>query len=183
MACGSRSQSSSSGLSNSVEDGLAAADEALVRPVGVVDPAVEQVVRRDRVLVQPGDVVRLGEGVHHELPVHRPLVVAGVDVLVGGDVEVGDLVVGAVQRVLDGERGGRRVGDREDQPEALGDRHLDQAVGRLVDVVEAGLGARGTRLQARRRGRTSRRGTGSGSSAARRRTAQRAASSRGGGTR
>ena len=71
---------------------------------------------------------------------------ARLDVGVGADVEVGDLVLGAVQRVGDG-RTAPAAGSAtaNTSPYCLGHRHLDEPVGRLVDVVEAGLGA-GERL-------------------------------------
>ena len=118
MAWGSRSQSSSFGLSSSVEHRLAAADEALARAEGVVDPAVEQVVGGDRVLVQPGDVVRLGERVHRQLPVHRPLVLARLDVGVARRCRSRRSRPrrrAARRRPSNG--AGGRVGDREHEPD------------------------------------------------------------------
>jgi hypothetical protein len=87
-------------------------------------------------------VIRLGEGVHHELPVHLPLVHPSLDVNVSLEAEVGQLLLGAVERLVDRERTTGRVVPHEDEAVALGHRQLDQTVCRLVDVVEAGFGTR-----------------------------------------
>ncbi len=67
---------------------------------------------------------------------------AGLDRRVAGEAVVGQFLLCAVKRVVDAERCGVGVGPHEHEPVVLGHGQLVEPVGGLVDVVEAGLGAR-----------------------------------------
>ena len=89
-------------------------------------------------MVEVAQVVLLAERVAHQLPVHGAMAAAGVEVLVVGDADVGELRAELAEPLADVEGAGGAVDVDEDEAGRLAARHLRQPVRAAVEAGEAG---------------------------------------------